>query len=261
METKDWIDLAGAVGSVVVALGTGFLAFATFRLAALTKATVEDAENGLRQAEKHHRENLRPFCVIFFKHSSLLTPFGNEFALQPAVTTSAGLRFPGKKHISIRGRLLNKGLGPAKDVVVYLNCGSSIDENGRDFNGGACWLSHPVVVSGIIGAGEAIDIDISISEQNAASTIVGGQPSPTQTLEGIAQDTYDVVLRYQDIFDNPFRTVHAKGFPQNLSIDLAVASGDRELEAKKATRPNRPTPVFLKGEQPWRTMADIHQQG
>ena len=143
-------------------------------------------------------------------------------------------------------------LGPAKDVVVYLNSGSSV-------GGQAYWLTHPVVVCGLIAANEAIEIDMPIQEHRVATIIAGGQRVPTQVLEWASKDAYEMVLRYRDIFENPFRTVHARGFPQNLPIEVAIAGGDAEKEKTLATRQDRPTPVFLKGEQPWRTVAGIPQ--
>ena len=253
MQTKDWIDLAVAVGTAMLALGT-------FCLAKFTQTAVANAGEGLRQADRHHQESSRPFCVIEFeKNANTKDQFGKEFAPLTSVVTDGGGPFPGKLYISIRGRLLNKGLGPAKDVVVYLNRGSSVDEKGNEIDGRSCWLTHPVAVCGIIGAGEAIDIDVSISEQNVASVVAGGRRVPTNGVEWIAQDAYEAVLRYRDVFDNVFRTVHAKGFPQNIPIEAAVASGNKLLEAQQSIRPNRPMPVFLKGEQPWRTLADIPQ--
>lgn len=158
----------------------------------------------------------------------------------------------GKEYISISGRLVNKGLGPAKEVVVYLNWGSSIE-------GHAYWLTHPVVVCGAIGAGEAIEIDVHILAQNIATGVEDGRRVPTQLLKFVANDAYEVVLRYRDIFDDFFRTVQAKGFPQNLPVEIAVAGGNKALEAQQSSRQNIPTPIFLKGEQPWLTLADMPQ--
>jgi hypothetical protein len=259
MEAKDWIDLASAIGSVIVAVGTGALAWATFRLAKFTKATVADAEKALKQADEHHQENLRPFCAIEFSWSDRAKPFGAEFPPFPSGVGPGQIPITGKPHISIKGRLYNKGLGPAKNVVVYLNSGNSVDDNGKSVNGRAFWLTHPVVVCSIISAGESIELDITISEQNIATVVKDGGRIPTQLLEFVANDAYEVVLRYQDIFDKPFRAVHAKGFPQNLPVETAVAGGDTALEAQQSSRQNVPTPVFLKGEQPWSTLADMRQ--
>lgn len=259
MEPKDWIDLAGALGSIVVAVGTGFLAWATFFLAKLTQTTVADTEKGLKQADRHHQENLRPFCVIQFKDSDTKHPFGKEFMPRPPVSVSTGGSFLGKPYISIQGHLSNKGLGPAKDVVVYLNMGSSVDEGEQKIEGHAFWLTHPIAVCSIIGAGEDFNIDVPIFNQNVASTIVDGQRMPTQILEAVAQDTYEVVLRYRDVFDNSFRTIFARGFVQNLPVELAVAGGNKMLEAQQSARPDKPMPVFLEGEQPWRTLADMQR--
>ena len=239
---KEWSDLA-------VAICTGLLAAATFLLAWFTKRTASEAREGLEQADRHHRENLRPFCVIEFIDVDNQNPFGRSFYRQFGLDYKSG---PADREVRIKGRLVNKGLGPAKDVVVYLNWGSSI-------GGQAYWLTHPVVVCGLIAANEALEIDVPIPEHRVATTIAGGQRVPTQVLEWAARDTYEVVLRYRDIFENSFRTIHARGFPQNLPVEVAIAGGDAEKEKTLAARQDRPTPVFLKGEQPWRTVADMPQ--
>jgi hypothetical protein len=251
MELKDWIDLVGAIGSVAVAVVTGVLAWATYRMAKDTHEAVVAAKGEANQADRHHRENLRPFCVLEFESSDTRQyPFGDDFAPRPPPPDGMTLHSMGKKNISIEGRLTNKGLGPAKDIVVYLNWGGSIE-------GQAYWLTHPVVACGIIAAGESINVNVDISEHNVASVVKDGQRVPTQLLDFIAQDASEVVLRYRDIFENTFRTVHARGFPQNILADVAAASGDKEQEAKQSTRQDRPTPVFLTEEQPWQTLADI----
>lgn len=239
---KEWSDLA-------VAVCTGLLAVATFLLAWFTQRTAGEAREGLEQADRHHRENLRPFCIVEFTGVDNQHPFGQNFYRQLGFDYKSG---PADREVRIKGQLVNKGLGPAKDVVVYLNLGSSV-------GGQAYWLTHPVVVCGLIAANEAIEIDVSIPEHQVATTIAGGQRVPTQVLEWAAKDTYEVVLRYKDIFENSFRTVHARGFPQNPPVEAAIASGDTEKEKTLAIRQDRPTPVFLKGEQPWRTVAEMPQ--
>lgn len=245
MELRDKIDLT-------VAIGTGLLGIATFLLAAFTWRMAAEAKKVREQEAEHHQENLRPFCLIEFWQADSQNPFGSNFATHPASRDGAESRGE-KSEISLIGKLHNKGLGPAKDVVAYLNLDSSLDGQGS-------WLTHPVVVCGVIGAGETIDINISITKYNIVIKMAGGEWAPLQVMEWVSRDTYEVVLRYRDTFDNWFRTVHPKGFIQNVAADLAIAGGNKELESLHATRPNKPTPVFLKDQQPWRTLADMPQR-
>jgi hypothetical protein len=53
-----------------------------------------------------------------------------------------------------------------------------------------------------------------------------------------------------------FLTVHSRGFLQNLPLELTAIGGNREKQQILATRPNKPAPVFLKGEEEWWTLAD-----
>lgn len=245
MKLEEWLSLA-------VAVGTGLLAMATFGLTWFTWRTAQETKEGLKQADRHHQENLRPFCVIEFWDVNVQNPFGSDFTMRTAIPGPQYRAGDEKPYISIRGRLVNKGLGPAKDIVVYLNSGSSV-------GGQAYWLTHPVVVCGLLAAGESIEIDVPIREHRVATTVAGGQRVPTQALEWAARDAYEVVIRYRDIFENPFRTVHARGFPQNLTVEVAIAGGDVKKEKVLAARQDKPTPVFLEGEQPWRTLADMPQ--
>ncbi len=243
MGLGDWLSLA-------VAVGTGLLAVATFGLTWFTWRTAQEAKEGLKQADRHHQENLRPFCVIEFWDVNVQNPFGSDFTIRTAIPGPEYRAGDDKPYISIRGRLVNKGLGPAKNIVVYLNSGSSVE-------GQAYWLTHPVVVCGLLAGGENIEIDVPIQEHRVATTVAEGRRVPTQALEWVARDAYEVILRYRDIFENPFRTVHARGFPQNLAVEVAIAGGDLKREEVLATRQDKPTPVFLEGEQPWRTLADM----
>ncbi len=133
---KEVIDLIGAIGSATVAIMTGVLAWATFCLANFTKATVADAKKAIDQADQHHKENLRPLCLIEFSSANSMNPFGYNFNIRTSTPGPQYRSSDDKPYISITGRLVNKGLGPAKDVVVYLNMGSSVD-------GRAYWLTHP----------------------------------------------------------------------------------------------------------------------
>ena len=256
MDLKEGVDLAGAVGSVAVAIVTGVLAWATFRMAKytldvakFTRDAVTESRDEAQLEERRHQENLRPYCVIEFAGADERHPFGANFTPMAAFAAMYPST-PPKPEILIKGRLMNKGLGPATNVVVYLNKFSSIE-------GTAYWLTHPIVVSGIVGAGESVDVNVEVMPHNVAMKTVGGAPLPPQVLETVAVDTQEVVLRYRDVFGKTFRTVHARGFPQNLALDVAVAAGDRELRAKQSTRQNRPTPVFLTDEQPWLELADM----
>jgi hypothetical protein len=95
LATGEWINLSIAIATVVMAAGTFYLAIATQKLA-------RGAGDGIKQAERHHQENLRPFCVLDFAHANNLHPFGVDFDSQAS-----------RNSIPICGKLQNKGDGPA----------------------------------------------------------------------------------------------------------------------------------------------------
>lgn len=259
--TAESLSLIAAATSVVAAIATALMALATLGMAQATRETTNKAAEGLLQADRHHRENLRPFCLIDFLAADETNPFGPNFKPRPAFTGDKPTK--GQKDcISIVGKLHNKGAGPAKNVVVYLNWGASatyMDGRQREMDGAACWLTHPVVIRGVIGAGETIEPTVlaSITERNVIVP-PGREPRAAEgNLEWVATDAYEVVLQYEDMFGQIFRTVHPKGIPPNLPVEVAAHQGDRAKWDGLAVRPNKPLPVFLEGAQPMRTLADI----
>ena len=72
MMVSDWINSVVAVATVFMAAGTFYLAYATHKLA-------KDTAEGTEQTERHHQENLRPFCVVLFRDQTEQHPFGVEF--------------------------------------------------------------------------------------------------------------------------------------------------------------------------------------
>lgn len=230
MNAGDWITSVMTVATVVMAGATYYLAKVTKRLAEYTAAAA-------KQTERHHQENQRPFCVIAFNDACQEFPFGSSFAPK-----SCGLA-----PILVCGELQNKGAGPATDVFVYLNQRRSEGEDG------AVRLTRPVFVSGLVAAGERTQIKIPITEDDIMHAWNGEKWIPTQGFDFIAGDSYEVVLQYNDVCCNPFRTVHPKGIwtDQNPSV------GDPVVRERMMIRPNRPSPIFLIGTQAVRTLADV----
>src|SRR5271163_4944478 len=120
MTVADWINVALAVVTTLMAGGTVYLAWYTRNLA-------RETAEGIEQAERHHQEDLRPFCIIEFSSPTDQDPFGIDWNTNSRLA-EAKRRVeespPPADTIAIRGELRNKGKGLAKDVVVYLNNGS-----------------------------------------------------------------------------------------------------------------------------------------
>ena len=239
MNTADWINAVLAFVTALMAGGTVYLAFYTRNLARETVA-------GIKQAERHHQEDLRPFCVIEFAGASGRNPFGRHFnRLVPS-----GEAIPPMPGLLVFGSLHNGGKGPATDIVVYLNMRRGPAEEH------AYRLTRPVVVSGLIGAGETIKIDAPIQEQDIMKTWDGSAWVPVQVFHAIAGDTYEVVLEYRDMFGNFFRTVHPRGIWAD-TVEDATKINDKAKQHEMMARPNRPMPIFLTGRQAMRTAADF----
>jgi hypothetical protein len=240
MSTADWINAVLAFVTALMAAGTVYLALYTRNLARETLA-------GIKQAERHHQEDLRPFCVIEFAGASDRNPFGRHF--NRLVPSGEGI--PPMPGLLVSGSLHNKGKGPAVGVTVYLNMRRGPEEEH------VYRLTHPVVVSGLIGAGETIGrLDALIREQDVMKTWNGSAWVPVQVFHAIAGDTYEVVLEYRDFFGNFFRTVHPRGIWAD-TVEDATKINDKAKQHEMMARPNRPMPIFLTGRQAMRTAADF----
>lgn len=239
MTLADGLNLALAVATVLMAGGTVYLALYTRSLAKETVA-------GIRQAERHHQEDLRPFCLIEFADAGNRNPFGRHFD-RLATSGDKDPRGPG---LLVFGSLHNKGKGPAVGVAVYLNMRRGLGEEH------AYRLTRPVVVSGLVGAEETIKIDALIQEQDVMKTWNGSTWVPVQAFSAIADDTYEVVLEYKNVFGNFFRTVHPRGIWAN-TVEDATKINDKAKQHEMMARPNRPMSIFLTGRQAMRTPADF----
>jgi hypothetical protein len=229
------------------------MAGATVYLARYTHKLAKDAAEGIKQAERHHQEILRPFCVIDFNYATIQDPFGIDEKGNPRLADahfSLSEEPPPRGTIFIRGELHNKGKGLAKDVVIYLNMRRGIGEEH------AYRLTRPVVVSGLIGAEDDLKIDIAVTERDIIPTWDGSKWQPVQTIDGVKWDIYEIVLEYKDVFNNTFRTVHPRGIWHDPLAEIA-ATGDQGKRQELMIRWDRPTPIFLTGRQAARTPADF----
>ena len=243
MTPGDWINMVVALASVVMAV-------ATYYLARVTRQLATDTTDATKQADRHHQEDSRPFCVIVFPDTSREFPFGSDFDPETRRRKALMASAEPTTHspaLYVRGELRNKGNGPAKDIFVYLN--TRLGEGEEN----AFRLTRPVIASVLIGAGETAAIDVEIAEQDIMQTWNGEKWSPTQVLHAVAGQTYEVVLEYKDAFGNSFRTVH----PRGIWTPPVPNIGDPLVREKMMIRPDRPTPIFLTGTQPVRTLADV----
>jgi hypothetical protein len=243
MTIGDWINVVLAVATVAMAAGTLYLAKVTQNL-------VKDTVRATQQADRHHQENLRPFCVIAFSEATEQQPFGSAF--DPEYRRRASL-MSGASEITqaatlfVCGALHNKGKGLAKEVLLYLNMRRGEGEDG------AYRLTRPVVVCALVGAEEVITIDIAITVRDIMHSWDGSGWKPIQIFSAIAGDAYELVLEYKDVFDNTFRTVHPRGIWTPPVPDITDPAKRQEM----MVRQDKPTPSFLTGRQAIRLITDI----
>lgn len=242
MTAGDWINS-------IVALATVVMAGATYCLAKVTRQLANDTADATKQADRHHQENRRPFCVITFDNASQQLPFGPDFdpELRRQRVLAGVTNDQAPSCILIHGELQNKGSGPATDVFVYLNTRRGEGEDG------AVRLTRPVLASGLVAAGETAAIDVQITERDIMRAWNGEKWNPTQGFCFIANEAYEVVLEYKDVFGSPFRTIHPRGIwtPSFPNVE------DAAVRAQMMVRPDRPSPIFLTGTQAVRTLADV----
>ncbi len=248
MTIGDWINS-------IVALATAAMAFVTWRMAAYTRDLAKETNNGLEQAERHHQEALKPYCVIEFTNSDPSHPFGYDFNTKQT-KQYGNARSPQPSFdsmtICIAGQLCNFGKGPAKDVYCYLN--SRRGAGDQDVYP----LTHKILASGMLGAESASPTVITIV---SADVIHLDSPNGTkyvQSFDLVPNDTYEVVLEYRDVFGNVFRTVHPREIWETPTT--VPHRTEEEIMRAMALHPNRPAPRFESGAEPYLTPAD-HQSG
>ncbi len=236
--------LISEFANIVVALGTASLAVATWRLSNKTARSVEQQERGLEQQERHHRDKIRPYCTMAFDGADRCTPFGVNFlegtGAQPSESPDRG------PYLRIKGTITNKGFGPAKHVVVYLNMRRGTD---------VTRLTKPRVVIDLLAANTAdasVDIRLTDDDVIKAFYTAANEQQPrwhkTTDIGFVANDAYEVVLEYKNVFDETYRTVHAKGLQQNMMKDIANIH-DKAYQDEMAIRAQEPLPSFLVGQQ------------
>ncbi len=115
MTTGNWINAVLALSTTVMAVVIGYLASCTHKLA-------KDTVSGIRQAERHHQEDSRPFCIIEFANADATSPFGTAFQRQRAMTAMYPSASGADAALVIDGRLSNKGRGPATDTFSTSTC-------------------------------------------------------------------------------------------------------------------------------------------
>lgn len=114
MTPGDWINSILTLATVAMAAGTFYLAIVTQKL---TDGAVQE----IKQTDRHHQENLRPFCVIDFSDASEQHPFGIEFdpdSRRRRALMAGEEQITQPPELRLHGNLRNKGNGPATDVVV-----------------------------------------------------------------------------------------------------------------------------------------------
>lgn len=243
------MNISDCINSVV-AIATVVMAGATYYLAKVTGRLAKDAAEATKQADRRHQENQRPFCVIAFRGASETSPFGLDFdpELRQLRARAGVMNGQPSTPILVRGDLENKGAGPAKAVFIYLNARVGEGEDG------AVRLTQPVLVSGLVAVGETAAIEVQITENQIIGNWDGEKWVPTQTsFQTIVNQAYEVVLQYEDVFGNIFRTIHLKGIWTPPIPDIT----DPKVRTQMMIRPNRPSPIFLTGRQDMRTLADV----
>lgn len=215
---------------------TAALALATFLLALFTWNMARKTAASIAQQERHHRDRMRPYCVLTFENSDERYVFGKQF-----YDTTQG------EKIRIQGKIDNKGGGPAKDVGLYLNARFGTSETD------AYRLTRIKSICGLVGAGESVSIAVLLTDADIIAAWDGTSWQKTVTFPQVANDCYEVVLEYRSVLDgsdNTFRTIHLKGIYQ---------MGTEPITPEMAVRPLRPMPIFLIGAQSVRTLNDVPQ--
>lgn len=179
-----------AIATFMLAVATAFLAGFTWWMARSTKRVVEQNKHLIEAEDRHHTDNLRPYCVLEIVD---LQKRGWESALFASEYIASGngpARF-----VMLNCRIVNKGLGPAFNIRI----GMELANESRYVVG----FSHD-----ILGAGESFSIkQPSYQVEEMIPFFIDDMAAPFQRnlAPGIG-----LCIEYDDMFGKSWRSCHTE---------------------------------------------------
>lgn len=186
----DWAK-ASAIATCIGALATFFMVFLTWRTIVSSRRQHEElyrqALDARKQSETQHQQALRPVVVIAsFDGVSPSDRSGR-------VEFDQVMRTEGTRYVRVHGVLRNIGVGPALNVRLHFQ---AMEIEGY----GATQELAPLQAGATFGGADVpLDLPLRLGDKFNATDFA------------LAAGTlWELVIEYQDVYGNKFRTVHPK---------------------------------------------------
>ncbi len=176
-----------AVATFVLAAATAFLASFTWWLARSTKQVVEQNKLLIEMEDRHHADNLRPYCVLEIIDLNRYNWGSTLFSAEHVWTGAHG------PYVMLNCRIVNKGLGPALDVCVGIK---TVDES-----------KHVGFMLSILAAGDKFSINQPEYEVPEMIPFFVDLPPP---FEKNLQPGVGLYIEYKDMFGKLWRSDHSE---------------------------------------------------
>lgn len=177
------------------AIGTLALAAVTFLLAVTTViATIvnnRQFDRSRRDSERHHQEGSRPVVVLVPKREDKAdqSDIGNGFI--HVMNNQQMSSSPQEANLSVRGYLCNIGAGPALNICLTLLPASDLFT--KEMN---------ITVRPLGNVNESNHTSLSFTG------ILREEQVATQKIQGAINEGWHVIIEYEDVFENCYRTIH-----------------------------------------------------
>ncbi len=188
--------LAG-IAALLLVVATFVLAYFTYRLAHATKEVVDQNKSLLEKEDRHHMDNLRPYCVLEVIDYDVHAWESWLFAAKDIIPLKS-MQFC----VMLNCRITNKGLGAAFNIRI-----------GADGGAEPCEAQH---ILGCLEAGG----HFSISQPGYKTKEMVPLFLSRSQLQGDKKPDIKVYLEYSDMFGRRWRSDHTEVDPGFLRVEF-----------------------------------------
>ena len=199
----------------------------TVSMAVATLVVVRQARRDRKERDRHHRDSLRPICVLT-PHDGVDPQHWRDTLL----TVSADAPRPDFGVVELKCALRNIGLGPALNVGIMFRIH---DQGGRTTQP---WELGPLQAGESRGSEDSpVRIPVQFMEQWQA-----------QDFAQLPGRSWELILVYEDIFANSFHTMHAKNPLQMNRLHPVPGTSKLAAPSQPWVRIGEGTPPVRSGE-------------
>ncbi|MGH6958601.1 MAG: hypothetical protein ACREEW_18195 [Caulobacteraceae bacterium] len=194
-------------------LWAAFTGFGTLALALATFRAIRQSQKQRADGERQHRDQFKPICLLAPNEDLDIANWRSDLV----ATAAAAPDNLAYRTVLLRCVLRNVGVGPAMKLRLSFRF---LDMGG--------WTSEPWELSPL-GAGETVS---GTAGQIKVPFRIDDQFNATD-FATLASKTWEIVLEYEDVFGQPFRSIHSKMLfdPDPATFGWTGAGGEDQTKA------------------------------